>query len=129
MEETGVIKKRNDKKQKLLLALSGVFIGFINGLFGGGGGMLLVPAYQYIGKMNEKPSHATAIGVILPLSLVSAAVYTLRGVYDVSSGLIIGGGVIAGGVVGALLLKKLSGKLVSAIFYALMIAAGIRMLF
>lgn len=129
MAKTAEVKKIKNKKQNFFFALSGIFIGFINGLFGGGGGMLLVPAYQYIGKMNEKPSHATAIGVILPLSIVSATVYTLRGVYDVVNGLIIGGGVIAGGIAGAFLLKKLSGKLVSAVFYVMMIAAGIRMLF
>ena len=105
----------------------GLFIGFINGFFGGGGGMLLVPSLKFVGGVDQKKSQATAISIILPLSLISGLVYTFKGVYDLGIGLSVGGGVIAGGVLGACLLKKISNKALAVIFYLLMLAAGIRM--
>lgn len=120
------------KKRKFLnmsfLGVSGLAIGFANGFFGGGGGMLLVPLLTFVAKLEEKKSHATAIAIILPLSVLSAVIYTLKGTHDINAGLIAGGGVIAGGVLGAFLLNKLNNKTVSMIFYVLMIAAGIRMI-
>ncbi len=121
-----------EKKRKIVkltaLAFSGLAIGFANGFFGGGGGMLLVPLLSFVAKLEEKKSHATAIAIMLPLSVLSAVIYTVKGAYHITTGLITGGGVIAGGIVGALLLNKLNNKVISMIFYALMIAAGIRML-
>lgn len=122
----------SDKKRKtlqiILLAVAGIAIGFLNGFFGGGGGMLLVPLLTFVANMEEKKSHATAIAIILPLSLLSAVIYTLKGTYDINGGLVIGGGVVAGGILGALLLSKLNNKTISVIFYILMIVAGVRMI-
>jgi len=118
-----------ERCKKWLLPLVGLFIGFINGFFGGGGGMLLVPSLKFIGGVDQKKSQATAISIILPLSLISALIYTFKGIYDLPIGLSVGGGVIAGGALGAYILNKLSNKVLSIIFYVLMLAAGIRLVF
>lgn len=111
-----------------LLGVSGLAIGFANGFFGGGGGMLLVPLLTFAAKLEEKKSHATAIAIILPLSVLTAVIYTIKGTGNLNAGLIAGGGVIAGGVLGAFLLNKLNNITISIIFYILMIAAGVRMI-
>lgn len=97
------------------------------GFFGGGGGMLVVPALTLIMKLTEKQAHATAIAVILPVTVVGAVTYLLRGVSagDGFAGTAIG--VVIGGLAGAMLLNKLSNKFVSFLFYGVMIAAGIKM--
>ena len=102
------------KNRPLLSAIFGVAVGAANGLFGGGGGMIAVP-------------HATAIAIILPLSLISGAVYLAKGAADPSVILPSCAGVIAGGIVGALLLKKINSRGLSLLFYALMIAAGLKL--
>ena len=107
-------------------AVLGTLAGAANGLFGAGGGMLVVPALTYAVGLDEKKAHATAIAVILPLSLLSFAVYTLKGTSDWGKALSVGVGVVAGGVVGALLLKKVPKKLLSFVFYGVMIYAGAR---
>ena len=56
-------------KQIKSIAL-GMGIGATNALFGGGGGMLAVPALKLLGHA-EKQAHATAIAVILPVSALS----------------------------------------------------------
>lgn len=116
-------------KKKILMCFCSVFIGVVNGLFGAGGGMLAVPCLTYIGKLDEKSAHATAIAAILPLCLVSAIVYALKESCKSEVILPVVIGVTAGGIFGALLLKKLSSDVVSFVFYALMTFAGFKMIF
>lgn len=122
-------KSKQEKRKSLILLAASVAIGFLNGFFGGGGGMLAVPALRYIKRLPEKESHATAIAVMLPLSVLSGTLYVLRGALPVFDAGMVVIGVLSGGILGAALLAKLSGAVVSAVFYGVMIAAGIRMLF
>ena len=108
----------------LFAALSGA----VNSLFGGGGGMLVVPALRYGLDVEERKAHASAIAVMLPLSLFSAVAFTLRGAYDVKLGLWVGCGALIGGALGAIALKKLPKEVLSVLFYGVMIYAGIRFL-
>ena len=118
----------NEGKKKIIFALGGVVVGFLSGFFRGGGGMLVVPLLHFVGGLDEKHSHATAIAVILPLTVVSSVVYILKGAYDFSVGGFIGLGFIVGGVVGSLLLKKIGGKVLQIIFSLVMIAGGIKLI-
>ena len=77
----------------------------------------------------EKNAHATALLVILPISLISALVYLLNGSVDWEYTLFATIGVVAGGAAGALLLNRLSGNVVKLIFSLLLLASGVRMFF
>ena len=101
-------------KNKLYLILTGVITGLANGFFGGGGGMIVVPLMTFLLKMKTKAAHATALAVILPITIISAVVYFLKGGFDYENGIPSGIGVIAGGVVGAWLLGKLSAKWITS---------------
>lgn len=115
-------------RKRILLSVCGVFIGAVNGLFGAGGGMLVVPVLSFVAKLDERRAHATAIAVMLPLCIVSSAVYALKGSYDTSVFLPTVGGVLLGGIIGALLLKKINNNLLSFVFYGLMLFAGLKMI-
>ena len=67
---------------KTKYALSGTAAGLVNGLFGGGGGMVLVPLLNGWCGLAGKQAFATCVAAILPLSAVSAAVYLLRQPFD-----------------------------------------------
>ena len=56
-------------------SIIGAFTGFINGLFGSGGGTLLVPILNNILKVEEHKSHATALAVIIFLTTTSSIIY------------------------------------------------------
>lgn len=114
------------KNRPLLSAIFGVAVGAANGLFGGGGGMIAVPALTLTGVPSKK-AHATAIAIILPLSLISGAVYLAKEAADPSVILPSCAGVFVGGIAGALLLKKINSRGLSLLFYALMIAAGLKL--
>ncbi len=122
-------KRRASGKKKAAMILAGLFIGAVNGLFGAGGGMLAVPCLTYIGSLDEKSAHATAIALILPLCLVSSIAYGVGASFE--NGVILPTvlGVTIGGILGACLLKKLSSNVVSFLFYALMLFAGLKMIF
>lgn len=119
----------NKKAQKTVMIIGGAAIGFINGFFGGGGGMLCVPMLEKLLKRSTKVSHASAIAVILPVSIVSAVTYIIGGSFGLRPTLVAGAGVVIGGAIGALLLKKLNSDVVNIIFSVLMIAAGIKLAF
>ena len=129
MENNGNNTQLSTKKLVILGLISGVFIGFVNGFFGGGGGMLVVPVLYYIFKLPEKVSHATALFIILPLSIVGSVVYIIKGGVWSLNLLYSGIGFIVGGIVGAVLLKKANNKVLRIIFASIMLIAGIRLLF
>lgn len=116
------------KARRIVLALSGAAVGIVNGLFGAGGGMLAVPVLTFAAGLNGKKAHATAIALILPLCLVSTVVYALNADIDAGTLLPTAAGVLAGGVLGAVALKKLSVPALNFLFYGLMLFAGIKMM-
>lgn len=115
-------------KQKFLLLLSGGIIGLLNGFFGGGGGMICVPILQKVLSLDAKHSHATAIAVIFPLSLISAFIYVFNGYIQSFPLLTIGLGVVLGGITGAFALKFLPPKIIRLIFAVIMFVGGIRLI-
>ena len=114
-------------KEKTKYAIAGIFAGVANGLFGAGGGMILIPFFRKFLKMEEKRAFATSLAVILPLSIVSASVYGVRGNFDFKMALpfVIGGTV--GGFVGGKVFKKIPVRLLRAIFALFMLYGGIRL--
>ena len=116
-------------KKGVICCLSGIIIGFINGIFGGGGGMITVPVLEHFIGLNVKKSHASAIFIILPLSIVSIITYFVNGSLELSGGLFVMFGVVCGGVIGSVLLKKLKSKWIAIIFAVIMIGAGAKLIF
>lgn len=91
--------------------------------------MLAVPLMTYLLKEEEKKAHATAIFIILPLSIMSGFIYFNKIDLDLSKLIPVSVGVFFGGILGACLLKKLKNKFISILFAILMIISGVRMLF
>ena len=106
--------------------LAGAVAGLVNGLFGAGGGMLLVPLLRK--QCGEKEAFACSVCIILPLSLVSLLVYYLRGGNFVSEALpyLLGGA--GGGLAAGLLLKKMKANWLHKAFGLLILWGGARLL-
>lgn len=109
--------------------LLGAAAGFVNGFFGGGGGMIIVPLLVFVMRFSVRESHATAIAIILPISIISGVIYALNGYFDLEIGIPTGIGTVVGGLLGAVLLSKLRSGVIVVIFSVVMAVAGIRMLF
>ena len=107
----------------------GLFTGFINGVFGSGGGTLLVPILNNILKVDEHKSHATALAIIIFLTGASSAIYISKGTYDIGLTAQVAIGSILGGIIGAKILCKVTGKFLRISFGSIMIIAALRMVF
>ncbi len=116
-------------KNKWILIIFSAVAGFINGFLGGGGGVVIVTLMLAVLKLHQKYSQATALLVILPLTFVSALVYLVKGNVDWIPTLWATLGVVAGGIVGALLLSKLNGTVAKILFALVLIAGGIKLFF
>ncbi len=60
------------------MALAGGAAGTINGIFGGAGGMLLIPLLTFWQLLEEEELFPTSVSIMLPISLVSLTVSALR---------------------------------------------------
>lgn len=115
-------------QKKQTIAAIGIITGFANGLFGAGGGSILVPAMEKLLGIETHKAHATAIGVILPISVMSAVIYVLNAPTPWETVLYASLGGTAGGYVGANLLNKLTPGWLHKIFGGFIIVAAIKMI-
>jgi uncharacterized membrane protein YfcA len=124
------VKDKNSENILDFLKLVGVGIvaGFINGFFGAGGGLLLVPLISYVGHKNSKVAHATTLGCVLVMCLASSVFYFVKKQVDFKLWLVCGIGSLIGGFVGTKLLKKLKNNVIDLIFSVVLMIAGVCMI-
>ena len=113
--------------KKIVNALLGILTGIINILMGACGGIVAVENLKLRG-LDQTESHATAIAVILPLTVISAAGYLYKGQVHLSDSYVYLIPGLIGSIIGAWLLPKIPKKVLSKIFSIFIIYAGIRML-
>lgn len=115
-------------KKNIISAILGIITGFLNGLFGSGGGTILVPGLEKFLKFEEHKAHATAIAIILPLSILSTFIYLKDANLEYLKVIVISIGGMIGGYLGAKFLKKIPGKWLHKIFGLFMLIASWRMI-
>ena len=115
-------------KNYLRPALCGAAAGFVNGFFGAGGGMVLVPLLIRLGKMEDKKAFSSSVCIILPLCLVSLGIYAAKGMLPLLDALpyLIGGA--GGGVLAGLLFRKVPARALHLTLGALSLLGGVRLL-
>lgn len=108
------------------LMITGALAGAVNGFFGGGGGMVLVPLLRGWIGMEDRRAFATSVAVMLPMCAVSAAAYLFRGGLDPAAAapFLLGG--LVGGIVSGISYKRVPPKLLVRLFAALIIFGGVR---
>lgn len=113
--------------KKIANALLGILTGIINILIGSCGGIVAVENLKLSG-LDQTKSHATAIAVILPLTVISAIGYLYKGQVRLSDSYVYLIPGLIGSVIGSWLLPKIPKKVLNKIFSVFIIYAGIRML-
>lgn len=109
--------------------LIGLIAGFINGFFATGGGMILVPAFANLLRMDSKQARGTSIFCILPMVLTSSIFYYKSNYIDWKISLLCAVGGTIGGVVGARLLKKLPERFLKISFIIFLAYISFQMIF
>ena len=90
------------------LVMVGVIGGLLAGLFGVGGGVIMVPLLLWWAQVDQRRAQATSLIAIAPAALVGTASYATGGVFPFIPGLLVAGGSVLGAQLGAFLLRRLS---------------------
>ena len=120
------------KKRSLIFALAGILSGIVNGLLGTGGGILTVlflsKIYAKDSSYSTKDIFAITLCSSVIMSMASLLFYLSSGCFSVSDSALYMLAAVPGGVLGAILLEKLSSKTMKLIFALLVVWAGISMM-
>ncbi len=119
---------RESRSRTGWFALAGAAAGLVNGFFGGGGGMALVPMLAGKCGLDQRKAFATSVAVIAPLCALSAGIYWYRGNMDVQLALPYLAGGLIGGLVGGKVYRQMSMKLLRRAFALLILYGGVRAL-
>jgi hypothetical protein len=111
------------------VAVVGSAAGFASGLFGIGGGVIIVAALVLVAKFPHKLATGTSLAAILPICLSGLAGYATGGEVDWSAAAWVSLGAIPGAIIGTRLLVTIRTPLLQVVFAAAMIVGAIRLLF
>lgn len=117
------------EKSKWTAAWVGGAAGLVNGFFGGGGGMVLVPLLVSKCGLDQRRAFATSVVIILPLCALSSVIYFLRGGLDIQAALpyLLGG--LIGGFIGGKVFRNLNMERLRRGFALLILYGGVKSLF
>lgn len=114
----------------IILILIGLAAGVLSGMFGVGGGIIIVPALVFFVGMSQHQAQGTSLGLmLLPIGILAAYNYYNSGNLDIKAGLIIALAFVVGGYFGSKLSLSLDQLMLKRIFGVLMLLVAIRMIF
>lgn len=108
--------------------LAGAAAGAVNGLFGAGGGMLLVPLLTKLTRIPEKQVFPTSVSIILPVCVVSLLLSSSYGGIPLKEAWPYLLGSIPGGILAGMTGKRIPVKWLHRILGILILWGGIRYL-
>ena len=110
------------------LLLIGVAAGICAGMFGIGGGLIIVPALVFFYALSQHAAVGTSLGaILLPVGALSAWVYWKNGNLNITYSLLIAAGLLIGGYFGAKLVQPVSDMTLRRMFAGFLILVSIRM--
>ena len=114
----------------ILFILIGIVAGILSGMFGIGGGIIIVPALIYLCGFTQLKAQGTSLAVLLPpVGIFAFIEYYRKGQVNVQAGALIVIFVVIGSVFGAKLAQNLSIEVLRKSFGILMLLISIKMIF
>jgi uncharacterized membrane protein YfcA len=114
----------------LILIAIGLAAGMLSGLFGVGGGIIIVPALVFFMGMSQHSAQGTSLGLmLLPIGILAAFNYYKSGNLNVQYGIIVALAFVAGGYFGSKLSIGMNEALLTRMFGLIMLAISIKMIF
>ena len=107
----------------------GLATGVVSGLFGIGGGVIIVPALVLLLRLDQHTATGTSLGaLLLPVGLLGVLEYHRRGQVNVPYAALLAVGLLVGALVGAKLAGDMSGVLLRRGFGALLLLVSVKLL-
>ena len=111
----------------MIYILIGAGAGVLAGLFGIGGGVVIVPALLYFARMSPLTATGTSLGaLLLPVGLLGALEYYRNGHLDVRASLMLAVGLFLGAFFGAKMAQMLTPLVFKRAFSLLLVVVAIR---
>ncbi|MBL6987688.1 MAG: sulfite exporter TauE/SafE family protein [Methylobacter sp.] len=108
-----------------LMLLIGLFSGIASGMFGIGGGVIIVPALIYLAKFSQHAAIGTSLAVLLPpIGLLAVLEYYRQGNIDLKSAFIVAIAFMVGGWIGANAANHMNGHLLKLLFGIFVLGIG-----
>ena len=112
---------------RVRLGVIGVLAGFLSGLFGVGGGVLIVPALVAFCRQDQRQAVATSMLAIGPLAVAGVVGYAVHHQVDVFLAVPLAIGTMIGAWIGTALLRRVSLPVLRWIFAAATLSAATRL--
>ena len=113
----------------LLFLAIGFAAGILSGIFGIGGGILVVPALIYLAKFPPQQASGTSLAVlVVPVgALIGAATYYKAGQLDIKAAMIIAVGLAAGAALGSQIATNIDPTMLRKGFSVLLVVTAVKM--
>ncbi len=111
-------------RRTLCIAAIGTAAGLFSGLFGVGGGVVIVPLLVLWLGFGEREATGTSLAAIVIIAAVATAVHAAYGNVHVREGLLVGLPAVVGVIAGTELQQRISTKAISLIFAALLLVVA-----
>jgi uncharacterized membrane protein YfcA len=111
----------------IALLVIGAIGGLLSGVFGVGGGIVMVPLLISLANMDQRRAATTSLVAIVPTSIAGSLGYFANGHIDLVAGLIIAAGAVVGAVIGSRLLRRIPLFWLRWLFIALLVVVAVRM--
>jgi uncharacterized membrane protein YfcA len=112
----------------VVAALVGILAGALSGLFGVGGGILIVPGLVLWMGMEQRLAHGTSLAAIVPIAVSGVAAYALERAVDWPAAAFLVAGAAGGAVLGTYALSRVSQRLLRFLFGLFLLLAAAQML-
>ncbi len=116
-------------RRYVTLVLIGLLAGTFSGLFGVGGGTIIVPMLVMLLGFGQRLAVGTSVAAILPAALSGAISYGVREQVNLWAALFLAVGSIVGAAIGARLLHKLNVTLLRWIFVVFVLVSAVMMFY
>jgi hypothetical protein len=108
----------------------GLIAGIASGMFGIGGGAVIVPALVEGLRFDQKRAVGTSLGaLLLPVALPAVLAYQADGVLDIPVAVFVAIGLLGGAIIGATIALKLPSATVKRLYGLFLIFVGVRFIF
>ncbi|MBP7215665.1 MAG: sulfite exporter TauE/SafE family protein [Candidatus Omnitrophica bacterium] len=115
---------------ELLYVLLGLVAGVLGGMFGLGGGIVLIPAMVYLFGLTQHQAQGTTLAIMIPpIGLLAALKYYYSGNVKLGMAAFICVGFFIGGLIGAQLVQNLPGPLLKRLFGVFLLFVSWQMIF
>ena len=113
--------------QPVLTVAMGLGAGLLSGLFGVGGGILVVPALVMILRLDQRLANGTSLGAVLPISVSSLVTYWSHGNVDWPLAMWLALGAVGGAVLGTRWIHSLPRHILGYMFSVVLVVTAIRL--